>query len=417
MPTVILYTVAAFSLFFSLWCTIITSALGRMTRTEAAEYFTQHGKSGAKIMDIMNRRPAATVGLACLRIISMATYGITLSFALLHDLPRWWQVITIYSSLTVISALLFAAFRPLSFGISRHIRVISRTAWWVAPLSRFFAIITAERDITPEETEARQENQLAVMLERMSESEAIEDNERDILQSLFDMGETRVREVMVPRTDIIAIKQDASLDKALSLFTRSGYSRVPVYKDSIDHISGILYVKDVIRRIHRRNADNVSISDLMRKPVFIPETKLVDDVLREMQADQVHIDIVVDEYGGIAGLVTIEDLVEELVGEISDEHDRSESEIEEIEPGVYRIPARTPVDDVGKLFGMEWDDDDVDTVGGLLTKHLGRVPIAESRAIIEGIDIEADRFEGRRRRLATVIAKRAPKERDEREGE
>ena len=190
---------------------------------------------------------------------------------------------------------------------------------------------------------------------------------------------------------------------------------MPVYRESIDDVIGVLYLKDVIRRVHRRHQhDDLRVADLVREPVFVPETKIIDTLMREMQADQVHIALVVDEYGGIAGLVTIEDLVEELVGEISDEHDRALPAVEELEAGSFRIPARMPIDDLGDLFGIELEDDDVDTAGGLFAKSIGRVPIRGAETTVAGIHMVADRFEGRRRRLSTIIVAR---EETEDEGE
>ena len=244
------------------------------------------------------------------------------------------------------------------------------------------------------------------MVERVSDSTVLDESDRELLQSVFDFNHTLVREVMVPRTDMVSIGIDAPLDKAMSLFTRSGFSRVPAVGESADDLHGVVYLKDVLRRWLRGNTESLTVADLMREPVFVPETKVVDDLMREMQANQVHIALVVDEYGGIAGLVTIEDLVEELVGEISDEHDRSAPEVDVVEEGVYRVPARLPIADLGELFGVKLDDDDVDTVGGLFAKLIGRVPIAGSRASIGGISLTADRFQGRRRRLWTVLARR-----------
>nr|WP_275587066.1 hemolysin family protein [Arcanobacterium pluranimalium] len=216
---------------------------------------------------------------------------------------------------------------------------------------------------------------------------------------------------MVPRTDMISIGEDESVDRAFSLFARSGFSRVPVIGDSVDDLRGVLYLKDAIRRVHHRvNPKEITVADVMRKPVFVPETKMVDALLHEMQANSVHIALVVDEYGGIAGLVTIEDLLEELVGEMVDEHDVAHPEVEALDDGTFRVPARLPIDDLGELFGLSIEDDDVDTAGGLLAKALGRVPITGSRTKVQGLELAADRFEGRRKRLATIIASLAPEE-------
>lgn len=249
------------------------------------------------------------------------------------------------------------------------------------------------------------------MVERVSQSVVLDENDRELLQSVFDLNHTLVREVMVPRTDMVTIGGDASLDKAMSLFTRSGFSRVPVVGETTDDLLGVVYLKDVLSRTHlRADAGGLTVDDLMRDPVFVPETKVVDDLMRDMQADQVHIALVVDEYGGIAGLVTIEDIVEELVGEISDEHDRAVPEVDVLADGVFRVPARLPIGELGDLFGVKLDDDDVDTVGGLFAKLIGRVPIAGSTACVGGIHLSAERFQGRRRRLATIVARRAHEE-------
>jgi CBS domain containing-hemolysin-like protein len=216
---------------------------------------------------------------------------------------------------------------------------------------------------------------------------------------------------MVPRTDMVTIDADEPLGRAITLFTRSGYSRVPVIGESTDDLRGVLYLKDVMRRVHRRSdTAGLTVADVMREATFVPETKLVDDLMREMQADSVHIAMVVDEYGGIAGLVTIEDLLEELVGEMVDEHDRAEPEVEEIGNGTVRVPARLPIDELGDLFGLEIDDDDVDSAGGLLAKALGKVPLPGAAVDVLGIHLVAERAEGRRRRVSTLLASRIPED-------
>lgn len=407
LPSAPFYIAAGLCLLLSLWCTVVGAALGRMTRTEAAEMYAHKERGSARVVAIMARRPAASMGIAVVRALLMASYGICFTFALGTDVAAWWQIFPIFFGVTVLVLLAFAFFNPLSFGVERHQRVLRKATWWLSPLTWLLSLLIREREFSPEEAEQRQEDQLAVMVERVAESEALDDAERDILQSLFDMGNTLVREVMVPRTDMIAVEADETLDRAISLFTRSGFSRVPVYRESIDDVIGVLYLKDVIRRVHRRHQhDELRVADLVREPVFVPETKIIDTLMREMQADQVHIALVVDEYGGIAGLVTIEDLVEELVGEISDEHDRALPAVEEHEAGSFRIPARMPIDDLGDLFGIELEDDDVDTAGGFFAKSIGRVPIRGAETTVAGIHMVADRFEGRRRRLSTIIVAR-----------
>jgi CBS domain containing-hemolysin-like protein len=214
---------------------------------------------------------------------------------------------------------------------------------------------------------------------------------------------------MVPRTDVVSVERDRTLHAAMSLFLRSGFSRVPVVGGGLDDPVGILYLKDVARRMHEQpdSGRTQRVETIMRRPVFVPDSKPVDELLREMQQAG-HAAIVVDEYGGTAGLVTIEDILEEIVGEIADEYDQEEPEVEELPDGQKRVSSRLHLDELGELFGIEIEDDEVDTVGGLLAKGLGRVPIAGSTTSIHGLILTAEAFEGRRHSLAKVLVARDP---------
>jgi len=248
------------------------------------------------------------------------------------------------------------------------------------------------------------EDELRDMVDRVSESEGIEDDEREMFRSVFELGDTLTREVMVPRTEMITTPVTTTLRKALALLVRSGYSRVPVIGDSVDDLRGVVFLKDVVRRLQDSpSAGKDRVDTVLRPAVFVPETKPVDDLLREMQASASHIAIVVDEYGGIAGLVTIEDALEEIVGELTDEHDHSGPEVEDLGDGLFRVPARLPVDELGELFDLDLDDDDVDTAGGLLAKAIGKVPLTGSIGDIHGLRLRGDRVEGRRKQLATLV--------------
>jgi len=212
----------------------------------------------------------------------------------------------------------------------------------------------------------------------------------------------------VPRTALVSIEAGEGLRSAMSLFLRSGFSRVPVVGEGLDDVRGVLYLKDVARRLHEDQAGDHAprVDQVMRPAHFVPDSKAADELLREMQRDAGHVAIVVDEYGGTAGMVTLEDLVEEIVGEIADEYDRDEQDVEELPDGAYRVRSRMHVEEVGELFGLELDDEEVDTVGGLLAKALGRVPIAGASAQVGGLVLTADGFEGRRNQLATVLVRR-----------
>ncbi len=378
------------------------TALGRITRAEAADA----PKASKRMLSIVSRRQAAIAGLISLRIFFTSLAAVLAVLALASVFDEWWEAVGAYLALTAAASLMLRIVSPASIGARRPVETLALISLPAALATSIASSVVREGEADDEEFEQLHEDQLAVMVERVSDSTVLDESDRELLQSVFDFNHTLVREVMVPRTDMVSIGIDAPLDKAMSLFTRSGFSRVPAVGESADDLHGVVYLKDVLRRWLRGNTESLTVADLMREPVFVPETKVVDDLMREMQANQVHIALVVDEYGGIAGLVTIEDLVEELVGEISDEHDRSAPEVDVVEEGVYRVPARLPIADLGELFGVKLDDDDVDTVGGLFAKLIGRVPIAGSRASIGGISLTADRFQGRRRRLWTVLARR-----------
>lgn len=378
------------------------TALGRITRAEAADA----PKASKRMLSIVSRRQAAIAGLISLRIFFTSLAAVLAALALASVFDEWWEAVGAYLALTAAASLMLRIVSPASIGARRPVETLALISLPSALATSVASSVVREGEADDEEFEQLHEDQLAVMVERVSDSTVLDESDRELLQSVFDFNHTLVREVMVPRTDMVSIGIDAPLDKAMSLFTRSGFSRVPAVGESADDLHGVVYLKDVLRRWLRGNTESLTVADLMREPVFVPETKVVDDLMREMQANQVHIALVVDEYGGIAGLVTIEDLVEELVGEISDEHDRSAPEVDVVEEGVYRVPARLPIADLGELFGVKLDDDDVDTVGGLFAKLIGRVPIAGSRASIGGISLTADRFQGRRRRLWTVLARR-----------
>lgn len=262
------------------------------------------------------------------------------------------------------------------------------------------------------------EEEFRELVERATESDVIEDDEAELIQSVFDLGDTLVRAVMVPRTDIVSIESGSGLEDAMALFLRSGYSRIPVIAGDADQIRGILYLKDVAAALHRPDFHAVAhdVDSLAREARFVPESKPVDELLKELQTESTHVAIVIDEYGGTAGLVTLEDLIEEIVGEIVDEYDAGVEDATDLGDGSYRVSSRMSIDDLGELFDIDLDDDEVDTVGGLLAKALGRVPIVGSTVEVAGISLRADRLEGRRNRVSHIIAAAVPKEDTDLEG-
>ena len=250
------------------------------------------------------------------------------------------------------------------------------------------------------------------MVDQASESGFVEESEREMIHSVFDLGETLVRELMVPRTEMVWIEADKTVRQGLSLALRSGFTRIPVIADNLDNVVGIAYVKDLAKRVHDNPNSELSekVEEHLRKATFVPESQTADDLLKQMQRDQIHMAIVVDEYGGTAGIITIEDILEEIVGEISDEYDDNETEeIEWLDENKARILARLHVEDFAEQFETKFTEDeveDVDSIGGLIAKHLGRVPIPGSTIIVPGWKLTAERPSGRRHRIATVLAER-----------
>ena len=259
------------------------------------------------------------------------------------------------------------------------------------------------------------EAELRELVDLAEASEVIESGERKMIHSVFDLGNTIVREVMVPRTDMVFIEEYKTLRQAVSLALRSGFSRIPVTGDGLDDVVGVLYLKDVIKRVYDKpDAQSTErVSSMMRTPIWCPDSKPVDELLKEMQAQRVHLVIVIDEFGGTAGMASIEDILEEIVGEIADEYDEENTDITSLGEGRFRVSSRLPVDELGELFGLKLDDEDVETVGGLMSKQLNKVPIAGSVVKYDGLELVAERATGRRNRIGTVIASRIESDSDE----
>lgn len=256
------------------------------------------------------------------------------------------------------------------------------------------------------------EAELRELVDIAEASDLIEDQERQMIHSVFELGDTFAREVMVPRTEMVFVERSKTLRQAMSLGLRSGFSRIPVIGENADDIVGVIYLKDIVRRTfeHQDAGNTEKVEQLMRAPYFVPDSKRADELLRDMQSARVHMAIVIDEYGGTAGLVTIEDILEEIVGEIADEYDTSAPEVTELSAGAFRVMARMHVDDFANLVGMDIDSEEegVDTVLGLMAKRLGRVPIPGAEATVDGWILTAEQGAGRRNRIGTVLARPRP---------
>jgi CBS domain containing-hemolysin-like protein len=247
------------------------------------------------------------------------------------------------------------------------------------------------------------ENDILSMADAAAEQAAIETQERELIHSIFEFGDTVVREVMLPRPDMIAVEADATVDEAIVTAIEAGKSRLPAYEDTTDNITGLVFLKDLVAR-GASGEGNGPVRESLRSAHFVPESKRVAELLREMQTEKFHMAIVVDEYGGTAGLVTMEDLLEEIVGEITDEYDLPEPAVERLGDGTLRVPGKTPIDEVNELLDVDLPQEEWDTVGGLVFNTLGHVPIEGECLHVDGLEFCAERVQGRR--IVSVIITR-----------
>ena len=316
-----------------------------------------------------------------LRLTLTGLFGAVIGAAIAPATPTWWWT-AIITSLLMAALILGSQLAARFMGHSNFGRVLAKV--FARPMKSLDLLFTP----------------LA-----MPKQEQPDEFEQELLESVDEFGETIVREVMVPRVDMATVLADSPLSTALETFLASGYSRLPIQGKSVDDIVGVLYLKDVARILSKDPAslETTTVSTKSRKPTFVPESMPVDDLLRQMQKSATHIAIVVDEYGGVAGLVTMEDVIEEIVGDIADEYDREIPEVEELEDGQLRVSAKFSLFDLGERFGLELEDEDVDTVGGMLSKLLGKLPAKDDSVTFSGLTLKADRLEGRPKRLITVI--------------
>ncbi|WP_435771104.1 hemolysin family protein [Nocardioides sp. SYSU DS0651] len=329
----------------------------------------------------------------------------------------WWATAAVAVGSMLVVSFVVVGVAPRTLGRQHAESVALWSAWPLSALTTVLGplprlLILVGNAITPgrgfREGPFSTETELRELVDIAEASEVIEAGERRMIHSVFEFGDTTVREVMVPRGDVVYIETHKNLRQTLSLFLRSGFSRVPVIGENLDDVRGFAYLKDVVRRDFEDPDVELTerVEAVMRPVHWVPESKPIDDLLREMQSMRQHIAIVVDEYGGTAGLITIEDLLEEIVGEITDEYDAAEVATEQLDDGRVRVSSRYPVDDLDEIFGFDIEEEDVDSVGGLMAKHLGRVPIPGSVVDAWGLRFEAEHAAGRRNKIGTVLISR-----------
>ncbi len=414
------------------------AALASFSRARAHELLDD-GRAGARRLgQVLDDLPRHLNVMLFLRMASEVTAIVVVTYVVLDvmgrsrdvtdfDIGSRWPAMLVAAMVMVVVSYVVVGVAPRTFGRQQNERVallsaapVKAATTVLSPLAR--ALIWLGNVLTPgrgfSEGPFASEAELRELVDLAEASRVIESGERAMIHSVFELGDTLVREVMVPRTDLVFVERHKTLRQAMSLGLRSGYSRIPVIGDNLDEILGFAYLKDVTKRVFdNHEAESTErVESVMRPVTYVPDSKPVDGLLREMQAQRTHIAVVVDEYGGTAGIVTIEDILEEIVGEITDEYDSELPALEHLEDGVHRVTSRFPVDDLLDAVGVEVEEEDVETVGGLMAKHLGKVAIAGSVVEAHGLRFEAESTTGRRNQVGTVLIARVLDEDDEQAG-
>ena len=417
IPTAALIACAVIVLALGALLSAGESALLRFTRAAADDLIEEGRRGAARVRRLAEHRTRVLGALSVARVAVDMLAAVLITLAASGLVRAWWQVLALALLANIILLGVVVGFSPRTYGRrnpAATLLALGGLLTWVdllaAPQRRLVSR-TRRPESAPTDAETREavNEDLREMIDEIGETDTIEDEDREMMRSVVELGQTLVREVMVPRTDMVTIDAHKPASAAMRLFIRSGYSRVPVIGEDADDVRGILYLKDVLRRLAAHpEHEELAVAGFVREAEYVPEMKPADDLLREMQTGRFHMALAVDEYGGTAGLVTMEDLLEEVVGELTDEHDPELPEVVEVAPGTYRVPARLALDELGELFDLEIDDDDVDTVGGLLTKAIGRVPLPGAAGDTQGVHLQAEEATGRRRQVSTILASRTP---------
>ena len=403
----------------------IETALSRVSRVRAEEMAESSPRAGARLLRILESRPRYINVLLFLSTVCTVTATALLTVVSLDWLSGdlgWSTGASIITSIGVMVVVSYVALgvAPRTLGRQHADAIALRTSGLTRAIGTVLSplaslLIGVGNALTPgqgyREGPFATQAELRELVDLAGDDQLIERREAQMIHSVFELGDTLAREVMVPRTEVIFIEREKTLRQLVSLGLRSGYSRIPVIGESVDDVIGIIYLKDVVKRVFdSRDAETTeTVETHMRQAYFVPDSKQVDDLLRDMQAHRVHLAVVIDEYGGTAGILTIEDILEEIVGEIADEHDTEQPEVLQLAEGVYRVSSRLHLDDLADLIDIALDSDEegVDSLLGLMAKRMERVPIPGASIEVDGWTLIAERGQGRRNRIATVIVKRS----------
>ncbi len=388
---------------------VVVAVLGAaevsITRTNRvrAYRFQEEGRRGATSLVKIAENPAPFLNVVLLLVLLSTIGGTTIATSLAVRVFHGAGEIVATLVMTVL-LFVFAEVTPKTFAIQQTDRVALFLAPLIVGLGRLVGplatgLVKMANVVMPGKGLPQgpfiTEHELRALAEVASDEEQIEEGEKELIHSIFEFGDTIVREVMLPRPDITAIEADKSLRDVQALVLQHGYSRIPVFEDNLDQVTGIVYAKDVLKALHQGKHD-MPLSEIVREAHFVPESKRVADLLREMQKEKFHIALVTDEYGSVVGLITLEDLLEELVGEITDEYDTEEPELEQVADGVFRVDGKLSIDEVNELLDVELPDEEWDTVGGLMLGLLGSIPDEGEEVSFQNLRFTAERVDGRR---------------------
>jgi CBS domain containing-hemolysin-like protein len=411
----IFVSVAVLLVIFGGFLAAADAALTVLSRADLQE-LAAHSRASRSLLAIAADVGAHVNAINFMRVLAETTAAVLVSLSFAYLFTEWWLALLASAAIMTLTSFVLVGSSPRSVGRVNARPLIRWSAWTVhgvrvllGPVAA--ALVAVGNRVTPGRPRTAtfsSEEQLLSMVDEATELDVLEEDDRELIHSIFEFNDTVVREVMIPRTDMVTIEGTDTIGAAMGLFLSRGVSRIPVIGGDVDQVLGVLYLRDVARLTYERppGYEALTVAELGRPALFVPESKKADSLLRQMQLESNHLAMVVDEYGGIAGLVSLEDLIEELVGDISDEYDHEVVEVEDLGGGRYRVSARLPVDELGEIFDIELEDDDVDSVGGLLTKALGRLPLPGSMANYSGLLLTAERTEGRRKRLSTVLVER-----------
>lgn len=406
---------------FAIVSAVAETAFLRMNRVKALALQDQGAKGAAKLVRMLER-PERTVNSVTLLALAAQLITSYLLGILLGSSGAWLVVLSLV--LNVVVFFVFAEAVPKTWAVQHSDRAALRTSGFLWFVTRFAPIRWIVRGllgfvntILPgkglKQGPFVTEGEIRQMADVAAEEAEIESEERELIHSIFEFGDTVVREVMLPRTDMLVVEADATVDEAIEMAITAGKSRLPAYENSHDNIVGLVFLKDLVAR-GAAGEGSEPVRQSLRPAHVVPESKRVAELLREMQKEKFHMAMVVDEYGGTAGLVTMEDLLEEIVGEITDEYDADEPAVERLPNGSLRVPGRTPIDEVNELLDVDLPDEEWDTVGGLVFNTLGHVPEEGECLQVDGLEFCAERMQGPR--IVSVVitridAQHAPAER------